>query len=105
MSVKATCNENCIQFMYMYIFYRFLSLYLSTGEGQFGKVYAAVNMETGELMALKEVSAQFIWYHCKFYRIRICMSISHVGLYAFQLPRDNKDNAYGLLSAEDQRQI
>ncbi|XP_071112541.1 mitogen-activated protein kinase kinase kinase 4-like [Haliotis cracherodii] len=28
------------------------------GEGQFGKVYTAVNMETGELMALKEMKMQ-----------------------------------------------
>lgn len=28
---------------------------LVSGEGQFGKVYSAVNMDTGELMAMKEV--------------------------------------------------
>ena len=26
-----------------------------TGEGQFGKVYACVNLDTGELMAVKQV--------------------------------------------------
>ena len=30
------------------------------GEGQFGKVYSAVNMDTGELMAMKEVSNNLV---------------------------------------------
>ena len=29
---------------------------LSSGEGMFGKVYTAVNMDTGAYMAMKEVS-------------------------------------------------
>ena len=41
----------------------------ATGDGQFGKVYAAVNMETGELMALKEVHvrtniSKYLYYVC-----------------------------------------
>lgn len=28
---------------------------LTIGEGQFGKVYSAVNLDTGELMAVKQV--------------------------------------------------
>lgn len=31
------------------------SVILVTGEGQFGKVYACVNLDTGELMAVKQV--------------------------------------------------
>jgi len=31
---------------------------LFIGEGQFGKVYSAVNMDTGELMAMKEVRSE-----------------------------------------------
>ena len=33
-----------------------------SGEGQFGKVYSAVNMDTGELMAMKEVD--LCYYSC-----------------------------------------
>ena len=33
---------------------------LFIGEGQFGKVYSAVNMDTGELMAMKEVRSEYI---------------------------------------------
>ena len=32
-----------------------MGLNILAGEGQFGKVYCAVNMDTGELMAMKEV--------------------------------------------------
>jgi len=38
------------------------------GDGQFGKVYAAVNMKTGELMALKEVNTNisiYIYIHIR----------------------------------------
>ena len=31
-----------------------------TGEGQFGKVYSAVNLDTGDLMAVKQVSLSFL---------------------------------------------
>ena len=37
----------------------FLFILLFSGEGQFGKVYCAVNMDTGELMAMKEVRLYF----------------------------------------------
>lgn len=30
-----------------------------TGEGQYGKVYTCINVDTGELMAMKEVCDQF----------------------------------------------
>lgn len=29
-----------------------------TGEGQYGKVYTCINVDTGELMAMKEVCVQ-----------------------------------------------
>lgn len=32
-------------------------LSLFTGEGQYGKVYTCINVDTGELMAMKEVGA------------------------------------------------
>lgn len=32
------------------------------GEGQFGKVYSAVNMDNGELMAMKEVCVLYILF-------------------------------------------
>lgn len=32
--------------------------YFSTGQGRFGKVYTAVNNETGELLAMKEITLQ-----------------------------------------------
>ena len=38
------------------------------GDGQFGKVYAAVNMKTGELMALKEVNTQILVFVHQYYR-------------------------------------
>lgn len=28
---------------------------MTTGEGQYGKVYTCINVDTGELMAMKEV--------------------------------------------------
>lgn len=34
--------------------------YLCTGEGQYGKLYSAVNMDNSELMAMKEVIYTFI---------------------------------------------
>lgn len=33
-------------------------LSLFTGEGQYGKVYTCINVDTGELMAMKEVRAR-----------------------------------------------
>lgn len=33
-------------------------LSLFTGEGQYGKVYTCINVDTGELMAMKEVGAR-----------------------------------------------
>ena len=33
----------------------FTVCYFTIGEGQFGKVYACVNLDTGELMAVKQV--------------------------------------------------
>lgn len=33
-------------------------LHFCTGQGRFGKVYTAVNNETGELMAMKEIQLQ-----------------------------------------------
>ena len=32
---------------------------LTVGEGQFGKVYACVNLDTGEMMAVKQVRDQY----------------------------------------------
>ena len=34
--------------------------YLFSGEGQFGKVYSAVNLDTGELMAVKQVDKKIV---------------------------------------------
>lgn len=36
-------------------------LFLFTGEGQYGKVYTCINVDTGELMAMKEVGAPALW--------------------------------------------
>lgn len=33
----------------------FILLFFIVGEGQFGKVYACVNLDTGEVMAVKQV--------------------------------------------------
>lgn len=38
--------------MHLFI-YSFIHIHL--GEGQFGKVYSAVNLDTGDLMAVKQV--------------------------------------------------
>jgi len=50
--------EIIIQFLKIY----FNILWTFLGEGQFGKVYSAVNMDTGELMAMKEVD--LCYYSC-----------------------------------------
>lgn len=39
-----------INFSYFYFIFN------STGEGQYGKVYTCISVDTGELMAMKEVS-------------------------------------------------
>lgn len=36
-------------------------LCLITGEGQYGKVYTCINVDTGELMAMKEVCSSANW--------------------------------------------
>jgi serine/threonine protein kinase len=33
-------------------------VYFCTGQGRFGKVYTAVNNQTGEMMAMKEIQLQ-----------------------------------------------
>lgn len=33
-------------------------MYFYTGQGRFGKVYTAVNNQTGEMMAMKEIQLQ-----------------------------------------------
>lgn len=38
-----------------------MPLCLITGEGQYGKVYTCINVDTGELMAMKEVCASCSW--------------------------------------------
>ena len=38
----------------------FLLKSITTGEGQFGKVYSAVNLDTGDLMAVKQVYNFFL---------------------------------------------
>ena len=38
------------------MWYKHSAVVLSSGEGMFGKVYTAVNMDTGAYMAMKEVS-------------------------------------------------
>ena len=42
-----------------------LAIVCETGEGQFGKVYTAVNMETANLMAMKEVRETCTYSHVK----------------------------------------
>lgn len=34
---------------------------LFIGEGQYGKVYTCISVDTGELMAMKEVSGLALW--------------------------------------------
>jgi hypothetical protein len=36
----------------------------STGEGQYGKVYTCINVDTGELMAMKEVGGHDLKGFC-----------------------------------------
>ena len=43
------------RFKASYSFWFQPSVIFVTGEGQFGKVYACVNLDTGELMAVKQV--------------------------------------------------
>ena len=50
-------------------------MYSCAGEGQFGKVYACVNLDTGELMAVKQV--------------RKCSTIHRIVLFTFSTTGSN----------------
>jgi len=43
---------------FLYFLKRYFYIW-NLGEGQFGKVYSAVNLDTGELMAVKQVTRDF----------------------------------------------
>ena len=41
-----------------YMMYICAIVYIFTGQGQFGKVYTAVNIDSGELLAMKQITSQ-----------------------------------------------
>ena len=66
----STCLQ-CFKFWIAIKHYTHFNIISIAGEGQFGKVYTAVNVESGELMAMKEVCKYIICLYIYIYFVLI----------------------------------
>lgn len=64
----------------------FIILYVTTGEGQYGKVYTCINVDTGELMAMKEVCSTENLQYVKEHRNRATDKVYFLFLYIDTVP-------------------